>query len=56
MENKNKFKGRTPEQIAWASKIVLKAICERIKKNQESGELTPADGYIASLLLNNKGV
>lgn len=49
-----KLKERTPEQIAWASKIILKKICEVIKKNQENGKSTIADGYIASLLLKGR--
>jgi hypothetical protein len=51
---KSKSKEKTPEQIAWAAKIILKAMCERIKRNQENGNLSIADGYIASLLTKNK--
>jgi len=49
--NIRNFKERTPEQIAWASKIILQKICEIIKENQENGKTSIADGYIASLLI-----
>lgn len=42
------------DQIAWAAEMILKAICERIKRNRKNGVLNMADSYIASLLLKNE--
>ena len=42
---------RTQKQIAWASKIILKKMCEIIKEKQEKGNINLADSYIALLIL-----
>ena len=53
-KQRNIKNGKSDCQIAWAAKIVLEAMCKRIKRNQENGILTMADGYIASLLAEKK--
>jgi len=51
MKKVKEFKEKTPKQISWASRVILKKMCEIIKENQENGKGSMADGYIASLIL-----
>jgi len=52
---KKKYIEKTPEQIAWASKILLKKICEIIKEKQKKGNINLADSYVASLIMKGRG-
>ena len=48
---KKKFVAKTDDQKAWAAKLILEAMCERIQDHQKAGKLILADGYIANLIL-----